>query len=105
LSGFAGVACALPPAGPGSLCAGQAIPQAVTQRWNQGQSLLQQASGAGRAKQTRRFLVKAAKAFRGAAKQAVLAGKHGHLSPACVDALRSPLTDAAVRASHLASTL
>jgi len=105
LSGFAGIACALPDPGILGACAGQPIPQAVTQRSDQGRSLLQRASGAGRAKQTRRFLVKAAKAFRGAAKQAVLAGKHGHLSAACVDALRSPLTDTAARAARLAATL
>jgi hypothetical protein len=106
VSGFAAVACALPPdAGSLAACAGQPIPQAVTQRWDQGRSLLGRASGGGRPKQTRRFLVKAAKAFRGAAKQAVLAGKHGRLSPACVDALRSPLGDAAVRAAQLAASL
>src|SRR5262249_1197761 len=107
LSGFAAVTSAFPTPDPGprGACPGQPIPQAVTQRWDQGLSLLGRASGGGRVKQTRRFLLKAAKALRGAAKQAALAGKHGHLSPACVDALRSPLTDAAARASHLASTL
>ena len=71
----------------------------------QGRSLLGRASTSGRAKQSKRFLLKTAKALRGAAKQAVLAGKHGRLSPACVAALRSPLHDAAARAARLAATL
>jgi hypothetical protein len=107
-SGFAAVACALPDPGIQrgiGVCAGQQLPSAVTQRWDQGQSLLSRAAASGRVKQTRRLLLKTAKALRSAAQQAIVAGKHGRLSPACVDALRSPLQDAAARAQQLAAAL
>jgi len=72
---------------------------------DQGRSLISRATTSSRVKQTRRLVLKAAKALRTAAKQAIIAGKHGRLSPACVDALRSPLQDAAFRAAGLAATL
>jgi len=72
---------------------------------DQSRSLISRANTSSRAKQTRRLVLKAAKALRSAAKQVTVAGKHGRLSPACVDALRSPLQDAAFRAAGLAATL
>ena len=105
-SGFAAIVCALPDAGfrigP---CAGQQIPSSVTRLMDQSRSLIGRATPGGRVKQTRRLLLKAAKALRTAAKQAIIAGKHGRLSPACVDALRSPLQEAATRAARLAAAL
>ncbi|HSV06437.1 MAG TPA: hypothetical protein VLI07_07975 [Candidatus Binatus sp.] len=77
----------------------------MSQRSDQGRSLISRAAASGRAKQVRRLVLKAAKALRSAAQQVSIAGKYGSLSPACVAALRSPLQDAAVRAARLAATL
>ena len=104
MSGFAAVVCALPAPGL-QPCAGEQIPGAVTQRSDQGRSLISRAAASGRAKEVRRLVLKAAKALRSAAQQVTIAGKHGRLSPACVDALRSPLQDAAARAAQLAASL
>jgi len=103
-SGFAAIVCALPdlPIGP---CAGEQIPGAVTQLLDQSRSLISRATTSSRPKQTRRLVLKAAKALRTAAKQATIALKHGRLSPACVDALRSPLQEAVTRAARLAAAL
>jgi len=105
-SGFPAIVCALPDPGlPIGPCAGEQIPGAVTQGMDQGRSLISRATTSSRVKQTRRLVLKAAKALRTAAKQAIIAGKHGRLSPACADALRSPLQDAATRAARLAAAL
>jgi len=85
-------------------CTGEQIPGAVTQRSDQGRSLISRAAASGRVKQAR-LVLKVAKALRSAAQQVTIAGKHGRLSPACVAALRSPLQDAAARAARLAATL
>jgi len=103
-SGFAAIVCALPAPGL-QLCAGEQIPGAVTQLLDQSRSLISRATTSSRPKQTRRLVLKAAKALRTAAKQVTVAGKHGRLSPACVDALRSPLQEAATRAARLAAAL
>ena len=86
-------------------CAREQIPGAVTQLMDQSRSLISRANTSSRAKQTRRLVLKAAKALRSAAKQVTVAGKHGRLSPACVDALRSPLQEAVTRAARLAAAL
>jgi len=86
-------------------CAGEQIPSAVTKLVGQTRSLIGRATPGGRVKQTRRLLLKAAKALRSAAQQVTVAGKRGRLSAACADALRSPLQDAATRAARLAAAL
>jgi hypothetical protein len=86
-------------------CAGEQIPGAVGRLVDQTRSLIGRATAGGRVKQTRRLVLKAAKALRSAAKQVTVAGKRGRLSAACADALRSPLQEAATRAARLAAAL
>jgi hypothetical protein len=100
------VVCALPDAGLQiGPCAGDLVPGAVTKRSDQARSLLTRAGASGRVKQTRHLVLKAAKALRNAAQQSAVAGKRGHLSPVCADALRSSFQDAAARAAQLAAAL